>query len=103
MGTVGNIHNVKCDDKAIRLYIDTRAMERFDDVRHFPIPTAQQLRYKFLESDRYSTLDMNHAFHQLELRDSSKDLFKFTTLVMGAHGASAECHAKLSKILEGLE
>ena len=87
-------------------------MERFDDVPHFPIPTAEQLRYKFLESDRYSTLDMNHAFHQLELRDSSKDLFKFTTpyglfrfnrLVMGAHGASAECHAKLSKILEGLE
>ena len=55
---------------------------------------------------------MNHVFHQLELTDSSKDLFKFTTpyglfwfkrLVMGAHAASAECHAKLSKILEGLE
>ena len=55
---------------------------------------------------------MNHAFHQPELTDSSKDLFKLTTpyglfrfdrLVMGAHAASAECHAKLSKILEGLE
>ena len=87
-------------------------MERFADVPHFPIPAAEQLRHKFLVSDHYSTLDMNHAFHQLELRDSSKDLFKFTTpyglfrfnrLVMGAHGASAECHAKLSKILEGLE
>ena len=50
-------------------------MERFADVPHFPIPTAEQLRHKFLVSDHYSTLDMNHAFHQLELTDSSKDLF----------------------------
>ena len=113
----GWVHNIvltkkKWDDKAIRLNIDTRAMEKFADVPHFPIPTAEQLRHKFLGSDRYSTLDMNHAFHQLELTDSSKDLFKFTTpyglfrfnrLVMGAHAASAECHAKLGKILEGLE
>ena len=113
----GWVHNIvlikkRRDDKEKRLNINTRAMEKFADVPHFPIPTSKQRRHKFLGSDCYSTLDMNHVFHQLELTDSSKDLFKFTTpyglfwfkrLVMGAHAASAECHAKLSKILEGLE
>ena len=82
------------------------------DLTHFPIPTSDQLRHQFLGSDRYSVLDLNHAFHQLKLADNSKDLFKFTTpfglfrfnrLVMGAHAASAECHAKLSKVLHGLQ
>ena len=112
----GWVHNIvltkkKWDDKAVRLNIDTRAMEKYAEVPHFPIPTAEQLRHKFLGSDRFTVVDLNHAFHQFRLTESSKDLFKFTTpyglfrynrLVMGAHAASAECHAKLSQILEGL-
>ena len=86
-------------------------MEKYVDVTHFPIPTPEQLRHQFLGSDRFSVLDLNDSFHQLRLADNSKDLFKFTTpfglfrfnrLVMGAHAASAECHAKLSKVLHGL-
>ena len=87
-------------------------MEKYVDVTHFPIPTPEQLRHQLKGSDRFSTLDLNHAFHQLRLADKSKDLFKFTTpyglyrfnrLVMGAHAASAECHAKLSQVLHGLQ
>ena len=113
----GWVHNVvltkkKWDERAIRLNLDTRAMEKYADVTHFPIPTPEQLRHQLKGSDRFSTLDLNHAFHQLKLAEKSKDLFKFTTpyglyrfnrLVMGAHAASAECHAKLSQVLHGLQ
>ena len=44
----------KWSEKAIRLNIDTRAMEMYVDVTHFPIPTPEQLRHQFLGSDRFS-------------------------------------------------
>ena len=79
---------------------------------HFPIPTADQLRHEFAGSDRYSVIDLNHAFHQLELDEESRQLFVFTTpfglyrfkrLVMGTPPASAECHSKLAQVLKGLK
>ena len=79
---------------------------------HFTIPTSDQLRHQFRGSDCFSVLDLNHVFHQLELDESSKDLFKFTTpfglfrfkrLAMGTPPAYAECHAKLAEVLINLE
>ena len=43
---------------------------------HFPIPTPQELRHNFLGSDCF-TIYLNHAFHQPELDNESKDLFIF--------------------------
>ena len=68
----------KWNETAIRLKLDTRAMEKYVDVTHFPIPMPEQLRRQFYGSDRFSVLDVNNAFHQLKLADDSKDLFKFT-------------------------
>ena len=79
---------------------------------HFPIPTPTELRHEFRGSDRFSQLDMNHSFHQFEMTESSKDLYKFwtprglyrfETLVMGVSSGSSECHEKLRGILEGLD
>ena len=79
---------------------------------HFPMPTPEQLRHEFNGSDRFSVLDLNHAFHQLELDEESKKLFVFTTpfglfrytrLVMGISPMSAECHEKLRRILLNLK
>ena len=39
----------------------------------------EQLRHELGDSDRFSKLDLTNAFHQFELDDESKDLFKFTT------------------------
>ena len=55
----GWVHNVvltkkKWSEKAIRLNIDTRAMEMYVDVTHFPITTPEQLRHQFMGSDRFS-------------------------------------------------
>ena len=63
-------------------------------------------------SDRFSIIDMNHAFHQFPLDEESQNLFvfytpwglyKFNTLAMGIHTASSECQEKLRLVLEGLE
>lgn len=79
---------------------------------HFPIPTSDQLRHQFVGSDRYSTCDMNHAFHQFRISEQSSNLYKFTTpfglfrfrrLVMGTPPASGECHTKLAQIIAGLQ
>ena len=47
---------------------------------HFPRSTLEQLRHKFSGSDHFSTLDLNHTFHQMEIDEQSSRLFVFTTL-----------------------
>ena len=79
---------------------------------HFPIPTPQELRHNFAGSDRYSVVDLNHAFHQFALDKESQELFvfytpwglyKYNTLVMGVSSASSECHERIRRIVDGLE
>ena len=79
---------------------------------HFPIPTSEQLRHEFGGSDGFLVLDLNHAFHQMELDQECQKLFVFTTpfglykfkrLVQGISPASAECHDALRKIFKGIE
>ena len=65
----GWVHNVvltkkKWNKTAIRLKLDTRTMEKYVDVTHLPIPTPEQLRHQFYGSNRFSVMDLNHAFHQ---------------------------------------
>ena len=78
---------------------------------HFPMPTAEDLRHHFTGSDRFTTLDMNHAFHQFPLDEESQKLFvfwmpwglyKFKTLAIGIHTASSECQEKLQECWKGL-
>ena len=67
------------DSTRIRMNLDMRSMGDTGLQTHFPIPTADQLRHKFAGSDRYSIINLNHAFHQLELDKESRQLFVFTT------------------------
>ena len=90
-------HNVVITQKSwtskkIRVNLDTRPMKEAVKTTHFPIPTPQELRHNFAGSDRYSVVDLNHAFHQFALDEESKELFvfytpwglyKYNTLVMG--------------------
>ena len=101
----------KWDPTKIRLTLDTRLMGDSIKQTHFPIPTPEQLRHEFSGSDRFSMLDLNHAFHQMELDEESSKLFVFTTpfglyrfkrLVQGISPASAECHETLRKVLSGI-
>ena len=69
----------KWDSSKIRVNLDLRDMESAVKPSHFPMPTAEDLRYKFADSDRFSSIDMNHAFHQLPLDEESQKLFVFWT------------------------
>ena len=102
----------KWDSSKIRVNLDLRDMEEAVRPSHFPMPTADDLRHQFAGSDRYTTLDMNHAFHQFPLDEESQELFvfwtpwglyKFNTLAIGIHTASSECQEKLRRVLEGLD
>ena len=113
----GWIHNVVITQKSwtskkIRVNLDTRPMKEAVKTTHFPIPTPQELRHNFAGSDRYSVVDLNHAFHQFVLDEESQELFvfytpwglyKYNTLVMGVSSASSECHERIRRIVEGLE
>ena len=102
----------KWDSDQIRVNLDLRDMEKAARPTHFPMPTAEDLRHKFSGSDRFSVIDMNHAFHQFPLDKELKNLFvfyiswglyKYNTLAMGIHTANSECQEKLRVVLEGLE
>jgi len=57
-------------------------------------------------------VDLNHAFHQFEMDEESKNLFvfygpesrlfRFNRLVMGTSSASSECHERIRRVVEGL-
>ena len=113
----GWIHNVVITQKSwtskkIRVNLDTRPMKDAVKTTHFPIPTPQELRHNFAGSDRFSVIDLNHAFHQFRMDEASQELFvfytpwglyKYNTLVMGVSSASSECHERIRLIVEGLE
>ena len=112
----GWVHNVvmcgkKWDPKAVRLNLDTRTIKKHMVEAHYPIPTVEQVRHSLAGSDRFSSLDCNHAFYQFPIDKETQDIFKFTTpfgiyrfkrLVMGAPPASGECHSIMAEILRGL-
>ena len=112
-GWVSNpvIQGKKWDPTKIRVTLDTRNMAEAVVSTKFPIPTCQELRHNFCGSDRFSVLDMNHAYHQFPMDDDSKKLFvfytpmglyMFNTLVMGTAPASSECHEKIRRVLDGV-
>ena len=113
----GWLHNIviatkKWDPSKIRITLDTRALNKVLQKGEYPIPTAEQLRHNFGKSDRFSSIDCNHAFFQFELDEETQKLFyaispfgiyKFKRMVMGAPPASGECHANMAAIIQGLE
>ena len=59
--------------------LDTRHREKVIVKSCWPIPTMEELRHEFAGSDRFSVLDMNHAFLQFEIDEEAKKLFTFQT------------------------
>ena len=113
----GWLHNLvittkKWDPSKIRVTLDTRALNKVLEKGEYPIPTAEQLRHSFADSDRFSSIDCNHAFFQFALDEESQELFysitpfgiyRWKRLVMGAPPASGECHSKMGAIVQGLK
>ena len=61
--------------------------------------------------DRFSIVDMNHVFHQMEMERESLNLFifntpfglhKFKRLVQKISPAAAECYEALTRVYKGI-
>ena len=63
------INSIKWDPSKICLILDPRQMGYLIGPTHYLIPTAEQLRHEFSGLDRLSVIDLNHAFHQMELNE----------------------------------
>ena len=102
----------KGDRVQIRANLDCRPLNKVVYQTHEPIPTPEELRHTLRGSERFSTLDMRHCFHQFEIEEKARKLFTFRTswglfrytrMVMGNSPASSECHRRVRTVLQGCE
>ena len=100
------------DRVQIRANLDCRELNDHVYQTHEPIPTSEELRHRLRGSDRFTTLDMVHSFHQFVLEPKARKLFTFRApgglyrykrLVMGNNPASSEAHKRVKMALKGCE
>ena len=70
------------------------------------------MRHQLKGSNRFSTLDMVHSFHQFELEEKARKLFTFRApgglyrykrMVMGNNPSSSESHRRVKTVVTGCE
>ena len=61
----------KGDRVQIRANLDCRPLNKVVYQTHEPIPTPEELRHTLRGSERFSTLDMRHCFHQFEIEEKA--------------------------------
>ena len=95
----------------IRLCVDLRQVNRAVVVDSFPLPDLQELFAELRHATVFSTLDLNSAYHQLELAEQSRDytafithdgLFRFRRVCFGLASAPAAFQKLMSSVLSGL-
>ena len=83
----------------IRMTVDMRHANTAIKETHYPVPTVRDIRNKLNGAEKFSKLDLRHAFHQMVLSPESRKLttfythqglYRFKRLVMGAGPASQE-------------
>ena len=99
-------------DETIRLCLDMRKPNEAIKRTRFPIPTSKDIDILLNGACYFSKLDVRHAFHQLELDESSryvttftthKGLFRYKRLNFGTNAASAIFQNALEKHLCEME
>ena len=63
----------------IRLCIDMRGPNQAIERTRYPIPTLEDLTFKLKDAKVFTKLDLNSAFHQLELDPDSRSITTFQT------------------------
>ena len=96
----------------VRINLDTKRINDHLVPTKIPIPSSDDMRHELQDSDRFTALDCRDSFFHFLLDPDTQELFKFHTdegiyrflvLVMGTPPTSGECHAAMSKILQGLD
>ena len=100
------------DRVQIRANLDCRELNNHVYQTHEPIPTSDELRHRLQGSNKFSTLDMVHSFHQFVLEPKARKfftfrgpggLYRYKRLVMGNNPASSEAHKRVKMALVGCE
>ncbi|MEL7309058.1 MAG: reverse transcriptase family protein [Pseudomonadota bacterium] len=68
-------------DGEIRLCVDYRRVNQHIVVDQHPLPTAEEIFTKLSGAKYFSKLDLRAAYHQLEIREDSRDLTSFISHV----------------------
>ena len=99
------------DGKKFRVCVDMRNANEAIERTRYPTPTVEELIGKLSGAKYFSKLDMNSAFHQLELDPNSRYITAFQTedrikrfkrLVLGLTSAPEELQHVLRSILAGI-
>ena len=100
----------KGNSESIRLCLDMRKVNTA--IGRNPTPTVEALLIKLKGCDRFSKLDQNSAFHQLELSPESRYITNFQSgdrikrfkrVIFGANAASEELQNVLRVILSDID
>ena len=95
----------------VRLRIDMRNTNTAIQRTRFPTPTVDDLIFKLKGAKYFTKLDLNSAFHQLELHEDSRYITAFQTedrikrfkrLISGLNSASEELQHYLQITLAGI-
>ena len=83
----------------IRMVVDMRSANEAIRRTHYPVPTLDELLEKFNTCTKFSKVDLNHGYHQIELNPESRYITTFSThlglyhykrLLQGANSAMEE-------------
>ena len=96
----------------VRICVDMRrANEAIVRERH-PVPTVEETLQEISDARVFAKLDLNMAFHQIELHPASRDittfaapsgLYRYKRLLFGVNMATEKFQHIISQILSGLE
>lgn len=100
-------------DKTVRICGDYKVtVNQVLDVPEHPLPTSEEIFSKLNGGQKFTKLDLSHAYQQVVLDKDSKQyvtinthlgLYRYTRLPFGVAAAPAVFQETMDKVLEGLE
>lgn len=96
----------------LRMCVDMRAANKAIQCEKFPMPTLDELVYDLNGAKYFSKLDLNLAYHQIELEETSRYITTFTThlglfrykrLSFGINAAAEKFQSIVSDTISGIK
>ena len=99
----------KKDSDQVRITLDCVEVNQLVYQTHEPLPTIDELRHEFKDSDCFTKLDMTNCYHQFEIAQDArklytfrtpKGLFRFKRMVPGTSPASSEIQKRVRELIK---
>ena len=109
---VSPIISVPKDNGDVRIVVDMRQANKAIIRERHPIATVDEILYNLNGGKVFSKLDLNQAFHQIELEEDSRNITTFVThqglyrykrLMLGVSAAPKMYNHILGQVLSGIE